>query len=162
MKSRLLTIAVTVSCLAVATVAYAQHTASEHQVFTPDAVKWGPAPPGLPPGAQVAVLSGDPAKPGPFTMRAKLPDGYEIKPHYHPADEHLTVIQGTFVIGMGEKFDKAAGKAMPAGTFGYMKEGVRHFAFTKGQTIIQLHGNGPWGITYVNAADDPRKKAGTD
>ena len=162
MRSRALKLFTVVGCLSAAAGVYTQqqHEAS-HQVFTPESVKWAAAPPGLPAGAQVAVLEGDPAKAGAFTMRAKLPDGFQIPPHWHPVDEHVTVLQGTFYVGMGEKFDQSAGNAMPAGSFAFMKQGVRHFAWTKGETIIQLHGVGPWGINYVNPQDDPRKKGGT-
>jgi quercetin dioxygenase-like cupin family protein len=131
---------------------------AKHVLVTPAKVTWAAGPPSLPAGAQAAVLEGDPAKPGAFTMRVKLPDGYKIAPHYHPADEHVTVLQGTFVVGMGEKFDTAAGHEMTVGSFVMMPTGTRHFAWTKGETIIQLHGVGPWGLTYVNPADDPRKK----
>lgn len=139
-----------------------QHDPSQHKILTPDMVTWGPAPPGLPPGAQVAVLEGDPGKPGAFTMRAKFPSGYKIQPHWHPVDEHVTVLRGTLHMGLGEKFDPAAGKAMGAGSFGHMKPDVRHFAWTTEETVIQLHGTGPWGINYVNPKDDPRKQPGTE
>jgi hypothetical protein len=132
--------------------------AKSHVLVTPGNVTWSAGPPSLPPGAQAAVLEGDPAKPGPFTLRIKLPDGYKIAPHYHPADEHVTVLQGTFVMGLGEKFDATAGHQLAVGSFAMMPTGTRHFAWTKGETIIQLHGIGPWGLTYVNPADDPRKK----
>ena len=161
MRSRLLKLFTTTCCLFVAAAAYSQQHDTSHQMFTPDTVKWGPAPPSLPPGAQFAVLEGDPNTAGAFTMRAKLPDGYKIQPHWHPVDEHVTVVQGTFHVGIGEKFDQSAGKPMSAGSFAYMKQGVRHFAWAKGETIIQLHGTGPWGINYVNPQDDPRKKAVT-
>jgi hypothetical protein len=161
MRSRLLKLFTPACCLFVAAAAYTQQHDVSHQMFTPDTVKWGPAPPSLPPGAQFAVLEGDPAKPGAFTMRAKLPDGYKIQPHWHPVDEHVTVVQGTFHVGLGEKFDPSAGKPMPAGSFALMKQGVRHFAWAKGETIVQLHGTGPWGINYVNPQDDPRKKTGS-
>ena len=104
------------------------------------------------------MLEGDPAKAGPFTLRLKMPDGYKFPPHYHPADEHVTVLQGTLVMGMGETFDHGAGRELAVGSFAMMPTGIRHFAWTKGETIVQLHGIGPWGLTYVNAADDPRKK----
>ena len=139
-----------------------QHDASQHKIVTPDAVTWGPAPPGLPPGAQLAVLEGDPSKPGAFTMRAKFPSGYKILPHWHPVDEHVTVLKGTLHMGVGEKFDTAAGKAMGAGSFGLMKQEQRHFAWTTEETVIQIHGTGPWGINYVNPKDDPRKQPGTE
>jgi quercetin dioxygenase-like cupin family protein len=138
--------------------AYAQEPSHAHIMVTPTAAKWVPVPPSLPAGAQVAMLEGDPAKPGAFTLRIKMPDGYRIPPHYHPADEHVTVIEGTFVMGVGEKFDESAGRPLGVGSFAMMPTGTRHFAWTKGATIIQLHGVGPWGITYVNPSDDPRKK----
>lgn len=130
-----------------------------HTMVTPDNLKWGPAPPGLPAGAQLAVLSGDPSKAGPFTIRLKAPDGYKIMPHWHPTDEHLTVIEGTFVMGTGEKFDPAAAHEMTAGSFARMPKGTRHYAWTKGETVVQVHGPGPFEIIYVNPNDDPRKQA---
>ena len=128
-----------------------------HGLIAPSDVKWGPAPASIPPGAQGAVLEGDPAKAGPFTLRLKLPDGYRIPPHYHAAIEHVTVLQGTFALGMGDKVDPAVEKPLPAGSFAFMPAGMRHFVRAQGETIVQLHGTGPWGITYVNASDDPRK-----
>jgi quercetin dioxygenase-like cupin family protein len=89
-------------------------------------------------------------------MRLKLPDGYKIMPHTHPKVEHVTVISGTFNLGMGDKFDQASGREMPAGTFGHWPPGMKHFAWAKGETVVQLHGIGPWAINYVNPADDPR------
>jgi len=130
----------------------------DHGLIQPAEVKWGAAPASLPPGAQGALLEGDPAKAGPFTLRLKLPEGYRIPPHYHPGVEHITVIQGTFVLGMGEKVDTGTEKPLGAGSFAFMPAGMRHFARAHGETIVQLHGTGPWGITYVNAAEDPRKK----
>lgn len=132
--------------------------ATDHGFITPNDVAWGPAPASLPPGAQAAMLEGDPAKAGPFTLRIRMPDGYRIPPHYHPAVEHVTVVQGTFVLGMGEKPTGAGEKALGAGSFAFMPAGMRHFARAEGDTIVQLHGMGPWGITYANAADDPRTK----
>jgi hypothetical protein len=129
----------------------------DHVVVTPDKIKWGPAPPALPSGAQVAVLAGDPTKSGMYTMRVKLPDGFKVPPHWHPTDENVTVIQGTFNIGRGEKFDRAATQEMPAGSYMRMPKTMQHFAWTKGETIVQVHGMGPFEINYVNAADDPRK-----
>lgn len=129
-----------------------------HVMKTPDAMTWGPPPPSLPPGALVSVLSGDPTKEGPFTMRAKMPDGYRIPPHWHPVDEHVTVVEGTFYMGLGETFGEAAGHALTAGGFAMMSAGTRHFAWAKGDTIVQIHGMGPWRINYVNPDDDPRRK----
>jgi len=124
-------------------------------IARPNAVAWRPAPASLPAGARLAVLEGDPAQPGPFTMRLWMPAGYEIRPHYHPAIEHVTVLRGTFHVGMGERFDRNAAAALPAGTFAFLQPGVRHYAFTDAETVIQLHGVGPWKLIYVNPADDP-------
>lgn len=121
-------------------------------------LKWVSGPGSLPAGAQFAVLEGDPSKEGLFTMRLRLPDGYRVPAHYHSGVEHVTVIAGTFHVGVGDKFDKGATKPMPAGTFGYWPPPMRHFAWAEGETILQLHGMGPWTVTYVNPAEDPRKK----
>jgi quercetin dioxygenase-like cupin family protein len=121
-------------------------------------VKWQEGPPSLPKGALIAVLEGDPGKEGFFVFRLKLPDGYRLMPHTHPKTERVTVISGTFNIGMGEKFDVKKGREMPAGTFGYWEPGMKHFVWTKGETILQFHGTGPWTIQFVNPADDPRQQ----
>jgi len=128
-----------------------------HSVFTPADIQWIDGPPSLPAGAKLAVLEGDPTQEGIFTMRLKAPDGYKISPHWHPAFEHVTVISGVFNIGMGEKFDESKMQAIPAGGFTFMAPGMRHFASVKGETVVQLHGMGPWQLTYVNPADDPRQ-----
>lgn len=146
-----------VALLGGATALFSQDN-KDHGLIQPSDVKWGSAPASVPPGAQGAVLQGDPAKAGPFTLRLKLPDGYRIPPHYHPAIEHITVIQGTFVLGMGDKADAGTETTLGAGSFAFMPAGMRHFVRAQGQTIVQLHGTGPWGITYVNPLDDPRKK----
>ena len=124
--------------------------------YSPAEVKWKDGPASLPAGAKFAALEGDPTKEGPFVMRLWLPDGFRIPPHWHPKVERVTVVSGTFNLGMGEKFDQSATREMPAGTFGFWPAGMRHFAWAKGETVLQLHGTGPWVITYVNPADDPR------
>jgi ChrR Cupin-like domain len=129
-----------------------------HVLVRPDDIKWGPGPAGLPAGAKIAVLTGDPAKAGPYVLRVQLPDGYKVPPHWHPTDENVTVIKGTFNAGKGEKFDADASEALPAGSYVLMPKEMRHYAWAKGETIIQVHGTGPFEINYVNAADDPRKK----
>ena len=128
------------------------------EIFPVAEIKWQDGPASLPKGAKIAVLEGDPAKEGPFVFRVKVPDGYRIPPHTHPKTERVTVISGTFNIGMGEKFDAREAKAMPAGTYGYWESGMKHFVFVKGETVIQFHGMGPWSIKYVNPADDPRNQ----
>jgi quercetin dioxygenase-like cupin family protein len=135
---------------------------SAHVMMTSNDVKWGPAPPSLPPGSQFAVIEGDPSKAGgTYVIRAKMPDGYSIQPHFHPVTENVTVLEGTLLVGMGDKFDASMGKELTVGSFASMPKGVRHFAQAKGETVIQVHGVGPFEITYVNPADDPRKKTGS-
>jgi quercetin dioxygenase-like cupin family protein len=106
----------------------------------------------------IAVLEGDPSKEGPFVFRIKIPDGYRVPPHTHPKTERVTVISGTFNIGMGDKIDPTATRPMPAGTYGYWPSGMKHFVWAKGETVLQFHGMGPWSIQYLNPADDPRLK----
>ena len=134
------------------------HGNKGHQIHRAAEIAWKDGPPSLPPGAKFAILEGDPAKEGPFTMRLRVPDGYKIPPHMHPAVERVTVISGIFNLGMGDKFDLHATEAMPAGTYGHWQPGMKHFAWAKGETIVQLHGMGPWRIEYLNPADDPRNK----
>jgi quercetin dioxygenase-like cupin family protein len=130
----------------------------EMELFPADKIKWQEGPASLPKGAMIAVLEGDPTKEGPFVFRLKLPDGYRVPPHTHPKIERVTVISGTFNIGMGDKFEEKSGKAMPAGTYGHWPAGMKHFAWAKGETVLQFHGTGPWSIQYLNAEDDPRNK----
>lgn len=132
---------------------------AQPELCYPGALTWKPGPGSLAAGAEFAVLEGDPTKEGLFTMRLKLPDGFRILPHTHPAVEHVTVISGTFNLGVGERFDAKATQPMTAGTFGFWPPGMKHFAWAKGETILQLHGVGPWRIEYVNPADDPRQGA---
>lgn len=147
--------AAAVALFAVPTGAAAQDA---HKIVAAQEIKWGPAPPSIPPGAQAAVLYGDPGKEGMFSLRLKLPKGYALAPHTHPKPEIVTVISGTFRLGMGEKADKSKGQALPAGSFFALSPGMAHFAFADSDTVIQLNSMGPWSLTYVNPADDPRKK----
>ena len=129
-----------------------------HVMVTPTDVQWADGPGSLSPGAKFAVIEGDPKNAALFTMRLKLPASYRIAAHWHPADEHVTVLSGTFHMGMGDKLDATKGKALGVGSFAVMPANVQHYAWTNEETIIQLHGMGPWGVNYVNPADDPRKK----
>jgi hypothetical protein len=124
----------------------------------PDQIVWKDGPASLPKGAKISVLEGDPTKEGPFVFRVKVPDGYRIAVHTHPKTERVTVIAGTFNIGMGDHFDESITHPMTAGTYGFWKAGMKHFVWTKGETIVQFHGEGPWAINYVNPADDPRNQ----
>ncbi len=135
-------------------------TKAASHIITPDMIKWAPAPATLPAGAEVAVIDGDMKKKGSLvSWRLRVPDGWKIPPHFHPADEHVTVLQGAFWMGMGDKFDESALHEVPTGGFHAISKGVRHYGMAKGQTIIQAYAIAPWGITYVNPADDPSKKA---
>jgi quercetin dioxygenase-like cupin family protein len=126
-------------------------------VVSPDQLKWSPAPPAFPKGAQIAVISGDPSKEGPYVVRLKAPAGYKVPAHTHPNDENITVISGSFHVGMGEKLDEKKGTAVKAGGFTRAPKGMQHYAWFTEESVIQNHGVGPSGITYVNPADDPRK-----
>jgi quercetin dioxygenase-like cupin family protein len=127
-------------------------------LVTPSDFKWQDGPPSLPKGAKMMVLDGDPSREGTFIIRVKLPDGYRIAPHTHPKDERVTVLAGTLYFGMGGQFDEQAAKALPAGSYARAPAGMRHFAWAKGETVVQVHGEGPFTIHYVNPDDDPRKK----
>ncbi len=157
MRNALLVIT-TVAMVVVSTLSADDHDTKEFRLFPADTTEWKEGPPSLPPGAKISVLEGDPSKEGPFVFRVKAPDGYRIPPHTHPKTERVTVISGTFNIGMGEKFDIALTKPMPAGTYGYWETGMKHFVWIKGETVVQFHGLGPWKIEYVNPNDDPRSK----
>ena len=136
----------------------AEHPRKDHQLVTPDGLKWADGPPSLPPGCKGAVLEGDPSKKGPFVIRVKMPAGYRVRPHTHPQDERVTVLAGTVYFGTGEKFDETVAKARPAGSYARMPAGVAHFGFTKEEAVIQVQGVVPWAINYVNPDDDPRNK----
>ena len=133
--------------------------APPQNVFSPDQIKFGPVPPVLPSGAQLAVLEGDPAgSSGDFTIRLKMPDGYRIAPHWHPKRENVTVISGSFKVGMGDSFDASKMNAFPAGSFAYMEPSMHHYGMAVGETVVQVHGVAPFQINYVNPGDDPSVK----
>lgn len=121
----------------------------------PETIEWAPAPPVLPAGAQIAVLSGNPAAEGPFVLRLKLPGGYEVPAHTHSGDELITVISGEFNVGHGERLDRGATTVLPVGGFVEMPAGHPHFAWTAAETIVQIHGPGPFDIQYIDPSDDP-------
>jgi hypothetical protein len=128
-----------------------------HTMVAPGDLKWADVP-SLPAGAKLAVIEGPLNEAVPFTIRIKLPAGYQIPAHWHPAIEHVTVMSGTFNLGMGEKLDRSMTKPLAAGSVAIMQPKTHHFAWTDQETIVQVHGVGPWAINYVNPADDPRKK----
>lgn len=129
-----------------------------HISIVPSEVKWAEAP-SIGPGAKLAVLEGDLKQAAPFTMRIKLPPNFKIPAHTHPVFERVTVLSGTLHLGIGETFDRAKARAYPAGGVTMMPAGMPMFAYTTSkETVIQIHGTGPWGISYLNPAEDPRKK----
>jgi len=133
--------------------------AGEHTLVAPGELKWGEAPPGLPAGAKAAIVSGDPSQPQqPFVIRAQMPANYRIPPHWHPTTESITVLSGTVAVGMGDKFDEKAMKDVPNGGFATVPADMHHYFMSKTAATIQVHGIGPFAITYVNQADDPRTK----
>jgi quercetin dioxygenase-like cupin family protein len=121
-------------------------------------VEWAPAPSFVPEGAQIAVLSGDPSKDGPYVIRLKMPAGYKIAAHNHPMTEVVTVLSGDFHLGMGDKLDEEKSILLTSGGYAEAPAGMNHYAWTSNSTIVQVHGQGPFAITYVNPADDPRTK----
>ncbi len=133
-------------------------SAQHSMTSTPADLKWAAGPAALPAGAQVSVLLGDPGKEGLYVIRLKFPAGYKIPAHTHPNDEHVTVISGAFHFGLGSKLDQAKATRLGPGGFAHAAKGMQHYAWASEETIVQVHGQGPQGITYVDPADDPRKK----
>jgi quercetin dioxygenase-like cupin family protein len=157
MKIALPTLIAAVAVAGVASTAPAD-TMAEHTIVPPQEVKWGPAPAVLPPGAEAAVLFGDPGEEGFFVLRLKLPEGYKVPPHTHPVDEVVTVISGTFSMGMGETADQSKARPLTAGSFFALPPDTAHYVFIDDETVIQISTVGPWGLSYINPKDDPRQK----
>ena len=159
MRKLLALVAVVMVLCAVGSSALAQDKAAHatHVALNPSDLKWGDAPPIFAPGAKMAVLQGDPSKGGVYTVRLKAGDGYKIAPHWHPTTENVTVISGVFNVGAGDKMDTASTTALVAGGFASMPAKMHHYAWFKGETEVQVHGVGPFKLTYVNPKDDPTK-----
>ena len=137
----------------------AQTGSSAKHAFTPDAIPYGPVPAFVPAGAQLAVLEGNPSAPtGDYTVRLKMPDGYRIAPHWHPQRENVTVISGTFKVGMGDRFDESKMGDFPAGSFAYLDPNMHHYAMASGEVVVQVHGTSPLQFNYVDPNDDPSRK----
>lgn len=132
---------------------------AHHVTYRPADVPWRAGPASFEEGAQFAVLEGDPAAPGVFTMQLKLPDGFVINPHWHPNVERVTVLEGTFLLGSGDKVDREAAARMPPGTYTSMPPEMVHHAIAEGETIVQLTSVGPWEINYVHPKHDPRTRS---
>jgi len=128
------------------------------EVILPGNVRWQAGPTSLPKGSQMAMLEGDPAKEGPFVMRIMLPDGMRILPHTHPKDERVTVLSGTLYLGLGEIFDVSTAKKLTAGSYGRTLAGQTHYGWVEGDTVLQLHGTGPWAVEYAKPGSEPRQK----
>jgi len=144
----------------VAITAWAQESGKPgHVIAVPSELKWGAPPPVFEQNAKFTVISGDPGKPGLYVVRLQMPAGYKIMPHWHPTDEHVTVLSGTFQIGMGEKFEQGSMTSLPPGGYVLLPAEMRHYAMAKSECTVQVHGMGPFQLTYVNPADDPSKKA---
>jgi quercetin dioxygenase-like cupin family protein len=155
---RKLKIATAAACLALPGALASASDEPAHVVSLPDAIQWGPAPAALPPGAQIAVLHGNPGAEGLFVMRLKMPAGYRIAPHTHPGAELVTVISGTLRLGMGADANAGVDR-LPRGAFADLPAGMVHFAGADEETVVQINGMGPFAITYVNPADDPTHAA---
>ena len=146
-----------IAAIAAASLAHAQGMTDASSFINPKDVKWGDAPPSLPKGAKIAVLQGDPSKAGAFVIRIESPAGYKVPPHWHSQDEYLTVISGTFYLGMGDKMETGKAHALAAGGFHYLPGKAHHYAFSKGKSVVQVNGTGPFDINYINPEDDPQK-----
>lgn len=129
----------------------------DHRMMSPGELKWADVP-SLPAGAKIMVIEGPLNEAVPFTFRLRFPANYSIPAHWHPAVERVTVLSGTFYMGVGDKLDTGNSMALLPGGMMIMQAGTKHFAWNEDEVILQLHGTGPWGITYVDPADDPRKK----
>jgi len=128
-----------------------------HTVVQANGIKWAAAPPGFPKGTQIALLSGDPGKEGPFVLRLKFPAGSKVPPHMHPGDEYVTVISGAAYMGTGDQLNQKKADAVKPGGFVYMPKGMHHFGWFDQPTVVQVNGIGPFTVIYINAADDPAK-----
>jgi quercetin dioxygenase-like cupin family protein len=123
-----------------------------------DDIKWGPAPPIFPAGAEMAVLQGDPSTTNEFTVRLRFPNGYKLAPHTHPTIENVTVLKGTLFAGMGETFVESSMKALGRDGFVSIPANHAHYVMARGETVVQVHAIGPFALTYINPADDPTKR----
>lgn len=133
--------------------------AAQHVMIAPAEVTWSDPPPSLPPGSRIAVIAGDPSQAQPFVIRAQVPAGYRVPPHWHPGVENLTILTGTVALGMGEQFDEANMTAIGPGGYASLPAEMRHYFLAKTASTFQVHGMGPFVVNYVNPADDPSKQA---
>lgn len=127
-------------------------------MVVPENIEWTNTPLSMPIGYRQAMIEGNPRFAALFTFRAKIPANWIAMPHMHSEDEHITVVEGTCYLGIGEKYDEDAAAKLPIGSFTLVKAGTAHYFFTRQSCIIQVHGMGPQKIFYINPADDPRNK----
>ena len=150
-------LAAAVSALMTVAVAFAAGVPGDMTMVNPGSIKWGDVPPSLPKGAKLAVLSGDPGKEGPFVLRLKMPANYRVAPHTHTQGENITVLSGALILGISDKIDKSSEHTLQAGGFHSLPGKTPHYAQSKVPTVIQINGNGPFDINYINPADNPDK-----
>lgn len=152
LRERSLALVVAASaCFVAAPGAMAQASAERAQLH------WSP-PPLLPPGALLAVVSGDPTAPGQTTLELAMPNGYRLPPHFHPSYEHVEVKEGTLLVGMGDRLDPKQTRALAAGDSATAPAGMHHFSIAKGRTVLLVTFLGPYTITYLRAEDAPRPR----
>lgn len=130
---------------------------AQHVMMAPGAIKWEAGPPSLPPGAQITVVTGDPTQAQPFVIRAQVPAGYRVPPHWHPTTENLTVLLGTIALGMGDEFNESQMTSLGTGGFAALPAEMHHYFLARTAATFQVHGMGPFAVNYVNPADDPSK-----
>ena len=143
-------------CAFLAPQSFAQERAGTHVMLSPSELTWTDLP--ALPGVKIAVIEGPLTGTGPIMFRLKFPANYKVPPHWHPGIEHVTIISGTLNMGMGDTFDMTKTRALTPGSVAIMPPTTHHFVWTSEETIGQVHSIGPWGVTYVNPADDPAKK----
>ena len=131
---------------------------TSHVMVKPASITWGDPLPSLPPGSKIAVIAGDPSKAIPLVIRAQVPAGYKVAPHWHPGDENLTVLSGTVALGMGDTWDESKMQTLGSGGYAALPAEMRHSFLAKTASTFQVHGMGPFALNYVNPADDPSKK----
>jgi quercetin dioxygenase-like cupin family protein len=134
---------------------FGQH-AGHHIMVSPAELTWNDLP--ALPGVKIAVIEGPLTEAVPIMFRLKFPANFQVPPHSHPGIEHVTIISGTLNMGTGDVFDRTKTRALTTGSVAIMPPGTHHFVWTSEETIGQVHSIGPWSVTYVNPADDPRKK----
>jgi hypothetical protein len=158
-KAFLVTLLATLACGATAVLATGAQPGAAKHAFTPNEIPYGPTPVFMPPGAKLAVLEGNPgATSGDYTVRVKMPDGYRFPPHWHPNRENVTVLSGTFKVGMGDRFDESKMGDFPAGSFAYLDPDMHHYAMASGEVVVEVHGMAPLQFNYINPDDDPSRK----